>query len=413
MEASKSWKDGVKSGVYAILHDEPGVSQILNPSKNTLGIFCLSVTLAILTAGLWPFNFWPENKVKWLKDENGVNFYGRGIIISEPSSNNPQFPLFHSGPITLGIWLQPDNEPNSYLPRILSAYDGKGSEEFFLAQWKSTLILRTKVLSPKNIWTYRGIGIGNVLLKGQRPFIAITSDDKGTSIYVDGKLEGSYPDFSFIPKDRTILNQIILGNSPTGGQHWTGNLLGLAFYNHSLTNEQACQHFQEWLMKNESALLTEEGLVSLFFFDEQSGVLAHDRLNHNHLLIPSRFIVLKKRILIPLWKGFRLNRSYLMDVLTNILGFIPLGLFFSAYLWGKKPRSFYPLLFFAILLGGGLSLSIELAQAFLPTRDSQLMDVISNTLGTILGVIGFHFCNHKYDAPLMCNLSAKGPRQKD
>ena len=64
------------------------------PGKRTLGILCIASTLLILVAGLWPFNFWPENKVEWLKTERGVHFYGQGIIYST-------IPLF-----------QPSNIPN-------------------------------------------------------------------------------------------------------------------------------------------------------------------------------------------------------------------------------------------------------------------------------------------------------------
>jgi VanZ family protein len=42
------------------------------------------------------------------------------------------------------------------------------------------------------------------------------------------------------------------------------------------------------------------------------------------------------------------------------------------------------------LLGMGMSLSIELTQAYLPTRDSSLIDVLMNSLGTILGIALFN-----------------------
>ena len=38
-----------------------------------------------------------------------------------------------------------------------------------------------------------------------------------------------------------------------------------------------------------------------------------------------------------------------------------------------------------------LSLTIELLQIYLPTRDSSMIDLICNTLGTIFGVIIFHY----------------------
>jgi glycopeptide antibiotics resistance protein len=106
-------------------------------------------------------------------------------------------------------------------------------------------------------------------------------------------------------------------------------------------------------------------------------------------------------ILVPPWKDFSLSRSYFMDVLTNILGFIPFGFFFSAYLWLRKPSSIYQILLTSVLLAACISLSIELIQVYLPTRASQLTDAITNIFGAFLGGILFHFYYPKrYSLPL-------------
>ena len=69
----------------------------------------------------------------------------------------------------------------------------------------------------------------------------------------------------------------------------------------------------------------------------------------------------------------------------NVGGFIPFGFCLCAYLsgrltWASATTS-------AILIGFAASFVIEYLQAFLPTRDSDTTDVMTNTLGSILGAL--------------------------
>ena len=351
--------------------------------KNVFGIVCLTITAAIVLAGLWPFNFYPQNRVEWLRDQDGVRFYGRGIIfIAE------EFVLPHSA-ITIEILLQPESAIPGDIPRILSIFDDKKLESFFIGQWRSHLILRKKTKTSYHGKAYQERGIQDILQKGEKRFVTITSRTEGTTFYIDGKFVVDYPKFNIFSDNEGAFSQLILGNSPTGNNYWIGNLFGLAIYNQTLTKEQIRQHFQKWSEWEKSSLLPERDLIGLYLFNERSGQYIHDTVNHHHLLMPSQFQALQKRILIPPWKGFQLNRSFLTDILTNILGFIPFGFFFSAYLWVRNKATIYRLLLISVFFGGCLSLAIELIQVYLPSRSSQLMDVITNILGGAMGVALF------------------------
>lgn len=332
--------------------------------------------------------------MEWLKDRNGVHFYGRGIIYSELPKPNTLQPFSLSIPLAIEIWLQPDAEPDSYLNRILSLYGGEKTEDFFVGQWKSYLILHANVV-PETKETYREISVKNALPKGQSRFITITSDGKGTCIYVEGRLEKANSDFAFIPKGRKALYQMILGNSPRGKDYWKGYLFGLAIYRRSLTADRVFQHFQHW-MNGKTVFLSEQKEQAAFYlFNERVGTRIQDQIGRHDLLLLPRFTAPQKNILMPPWKDFQFSRSYFGDMIINVLGFIPFGFLIFAYLQSRKIASSPYLFMIVIFLGGLLSLTIELIQVHLPSRHSQLIDLLSNTLGTFLGAFIVHFYNSR------------------
>ena len=134
-----------------------------------------------------------------------------------------------------------------------------------------------------------------------------------------------------------------------------------------------------------------EGCIGLYLFNEKQGAAIRDYSNlNNHLTIPVLFRPVKKIILDPPWQDFRWNRSFVQDTIVNLLGFVPLGFFFTAFLlkasnWKRK------IIYIGVAATGfAISLTIELSQIYLPSRYSQLDDVICNSAGTVLGVIILH-----------------------
>jgi glycopeptide antibiotics resistance protein len=75
-----------------------------------------------------------------------------------------------------------------------------------------------------------------------------------------------------------------------------------------------------------------------------------------------------------------------MDILINVVGFIPLGFLLAGYLKHKGFRS-VAFVFLSVAVGFGISLLIEILQAFLPSRLSSIVDLITNTSGTMIGCL--------------------------
>jgi hypothetical protein len=334
-------------------------------------------------------NFHPKNEVEWLPDKNGIRFYGRGIVYSPEPFNVQKQNLFPNNSISIEFWLQPKTESNKYTSQIFSFYDGKGVDFVILRQWKSHLeIIRNQLIGENNIEHNKRVGLGNALPAGIPHFITISSEKEGTVIYINGKPAKCYHNYKLIDDNMKIFGQIILGNSPTGKQPWNGNIFGLAIYNRSLKEKEVLQNYQDWVKNSSPTVSENKGLTALYLFDEHSENLVHNKVGAQcHLLIPETFQILKKSILVMPWKDFRLNPSYLKDILVNIIGFIPFGFVFSAFLFKATSLTRTRICIITVLLGSGISLVIELFQIYLVTRSSQMTDLICNTIGTILGVI--------------------------
>ncbi len=172
---------------------------------------------------------------------------------------------------------------------------------------------------------------------------------------------------------------------------------GLAIYDRELTVDEVSQHFVSWTNGAGKGLATSEGVVALYRFNEQTGNIVHNQIDSaTDLLIPERFFVLHEQFLERPWDEFRQDWNYWKDVGINIAGFIPLGFsFFAYFLTVRKIRR--PVLV-TVILGFAVSLTIEVLQSFLPTRDSGMTDLITNTLGTALGVLAFKYGAACYQA---------------
>jgi glycopeptide antibiotics resistance protein len=125
----------------------------------------------------------------------------------------------------------------------------------------------------------------------------------------------------------------------------------------------------------------------LYLFDDRAGNIVHDRAGSGlNLEIPEKYAVLDQIALEPFWKEFSMSQSYWNSALKNIVGFVPFGFCFFACLSAhgfKRPA------WTTVILGTLVSLTIEVLQAYLPTRDSGTTDLFTNTLGTYFGVITY------------------------
>jgi hypothetical protein len=183
-------------------------------------------------------------------------------------------------------------------------------------------------------------------------FITITSGAQETAMYIDGALARRFGQFR-LRKDFT--GQLVIGTSPVERDSWQGELRGLAIYGSELTGAEVLHHYETWTKQGRPHLSNNESVLALYLFDEHAGYVAHDAVHPGiDLNIPERYSLLHQTLLQPFWKEFRPGWGEWRDDLMNIIGFVPLGFFFYAYLSSipgiKRPALVTTVLGFAVSL---------------------------------------------------------------
>jgi VanZ like family/Concanavalin A-like lectin/glucanases superfamily len=344
--------------------------------NKVLVALCAAILVGILTAGLWPFHA-PKNEVSWSSDGNGLRFGSYGLILGPGTFGLGA--LKDESSCSIEVLLQPAVIQGS---TILAFYTPENlSVKFSLHQSIDDLLLRRATVHGQSPATAR-LYVGHLFRKNEQLFVTISSNGQGTTVYVNGALVRTSPGFGFSIKDLT--GQLIIGNHPLVDNGWQGHLKGLAIYDRELSATEVLRHYDAWM--NHPAKIKTEIPLALYLFNEGVGNVAHNQMNsETNLRIPERYFVVHPPFLQLPWDEFQPSWSYCQDILVNIGGFVPFGFFFCAYF--GQVRGFHRAVLATVVLGAVVSLTIEVLQAFLPTRDSGMTDIITNTLGTSIGAM--------------------------
>ena len=352
-----------------------------------LTLACLAVLVGLLAAGLWPFNFRAENHVAQIP--------GGGLKFSAPSNSSKRdrggivftaAPLrchatadCRKGEFSLEIALAAGSEASTCLKRILDLRWPDGSEAFCIAQWKASFIVRTFNSPLAADEPYREIGVRDVLAAGRQSVVTVTSSGAGTHIYVDGRPAKQYPGFRLLQEGQTLEgHRLYLGNAPDLNCPWPGEVFGLALYGRALTPEEVCE------AGGRRQACGEPGAVACWSFgDSAGGEVTADLSGSGNALNMPRDLVFAKRFL-----GWADLRHFpFSDLTLNLLGFVPFGFLVSLRISATGRLSIRGSGLPTLALGFGVSLLIETAQVFLPGRDSSLLDLAANTVGTAAGAL--------------------------
>lgn len=350
---------------------------ILAERTMTKALFFLAV-VAVLIATLEPFNPFSRNGVTWLQGTKGLKFQNAGLVIS----NEALAPAETEGPESFAVelLLRPATTKSVSTNTILAFDTPTPSTELLLRQWTDGLAISHEEATEHDGTKTTEVYVAHVFRLDRLVLVTISSGPDGTMVYLDGQPRQLFPHFRISRKD--LSGKIVLGTSPMAYHPWVGELRGFAIYSKAMTPADVLRHDKEWNKPNAPPDL--EGAIAHYSFSEPAGhEVRNDIASAPNLEIPVRFTVPHKGLLLSPAQERKVNSRYAFDVLTNIAGFVPLGLIGCAYFSWTRGR--WEAVLFTTITCGILSLVIEVLQYYIPSRASGITDVITNTLGAALG----------------------------
>lgn len=343
---------------------------------------CAAVLCVILVAGLWPFNPFPHNRVDWSPDGSGLHFAGRGQALSSA----PLPPPDAGGSAACSLELLARANLPKGVSTILGFYLPGNPFAFFVRQYHAGAVFELSDESALRLRKRRYMFADHAFDSAAPPLLTLTATMQSNSAYVNGALKEKSTRLGF--PCGNLSGWLVLGNSPVEDDTWRGWVRGLAIFDRELSADEVLASYRSWSASGRIEPSARPGLTALYLFDEGSGSMVHNRAGHApDLVIPEHYRLLHAPFLKVPWREFQATWSYLWDLIVNVAGFIPFGFVFCAYLHLARRSSRAARL--TICLGFAASLTIELLQAFLPTRGSGMTDLVTNTLGTALGAALF------------------------
>jgi len=346
-----------------------------NKGKKILWKWGIPCWLAvILVSTLWPFNFWARNKAA-LGPQDGLRLIPPSTVYSAA----PPLKLSRIGKFTILLDLTPDSSDGNGYARIVAYSLDESRRNFLLAQWNDSLVFLMETAGGNRRVHFE---VEGVLRKGERQSLALAYDGQALSLYRNGDLRSTRRTG---PLDFSGWNSgypLVIGSEGNGKYPWRGSIHCLAVFDRPMTGDE----IRSLGERNHGARQAFDPPLIRYEFGNGRGTVIKDlgKGAPADLLIPEHFAPYARSILGKPPAGLGDLWADKKDKILNVLLFLPLGFLLARHLRSRGfslPRA----VLLTTALGFGLSLTVELLQAFLPSRESDLMDLISNTLGTLAG----------------------------
>jgi len=140
---------------------------------------------------------------------------------------------------------------------------------------------------------------------GKTRFIGISSGPGGTAVYADGQLKVRRKDLSLLNPDERLAAAWSLGPQLTANTHGQERYPHFRSNDRRLSPEESLRHYEDWRDSDKASPENESLPIASYLFNEQAGRIVKDHSGQETiLLIPERFTLLRRSLLIPPWTDF-------------------------------------------------------------------------------------------------------------
>jgi len=342
-------------------------------NRRIVTLLTVGIWIGIFIAGLWPFNFIPNNGVRWLPA--GLHFDGYGQVYSSaPMVLLGDAKGFRSATVEIVFTPAQSYQTASTFFSLVK----KDDPSFGIGQSVTDLFVEGSFIGPHGELVPK-LWIDHVCDQGKELFVTVTLSSQHVDVYIDGRPAIS---FSGTTHSGNISGNIIVGHSPNSGERWNGTVARVAILPGAFDASEIGVRYEQWIRtRHLDRDVNHEG-AAYEFVTPTVGFVRNIGEIGPYLTVPKTFRSFKPTVLE--WPD-RLNRSVVIDAIINVAGFIPFGLgtCVCLRLWTRWNIS--RCIAMTILAGASVSLGIELLQVLLPTRDSSLADLVTNIMGATIG----------------------------
>jgi VanZ family protein len=344
------------------------------------------MVMIALFVGLRPKGGSSANDVRWLAEQRGLRFQGQGMAFVENVGSAMK--THRETPFSIEMAVTPSKgRLRGYNP-LLVMHGGHDPNQMTIWQYSQSLIVMNGDDYDNRKRRARLVA-RDVFTTHKTRFVTVVSGPRGSRLYVDGKVAAAKRDMHLTLPYRESKLRLVLGNSVYANHGWRGDIHGIAITGIALDEAAVKRRHETWLADRSFDFIQADS--QMLRFDSNAG--AAGRLiklpTNQSLHLPERLVALEKRFLELPWASLKWDRKAVLDIVINIVGFIPIGMVVYGFvnsLAGPSNRHGQAV---AIMLCLILSLFIELTQAFIPSRISSLRDLLLNTFGAWAGVVGW------------------------